>query len=299
MSDYKYEEYFIAFLDILGFKRIINSSSFEDVANIFRAIYVGDSKKQLLDNLKQYMSSIDGAEDDKVIVSMRYKEAVEKAKIYIMSDSIIIATPALYPESLTVVCDLCHAIEIQLLDMDTPILVRGAISKGEFYIGKGVSEKNRKDLQNDETDNILVFGKGLIDAYLAQENYAVVPRVIVSKKVQEGNKISLFPDVKLTKDSEDGNDYLPTIDIYLTSAINEDANNVEHQDISYYENIYRGTKEYKKLKRLIDKELSEYQDLSIRKKYVWLENEMNRIKKIYLESHGVLFMCDASAIVSN
>ena len=180
--------------------------------------------------------------------------------------------------------------------MERPVLVRGAISKGEFFIGKGTSDENDVSPQNDESDNILVFGKGLVDAYLAQEKYAEVPRVIVSKKVQDGNRVSLHLNVKLSNDREDGYDYLPTLDIYLTNAIDEDANDIETEDISYYENLYEDTKEYKKLRRLIDTELAEYQDISIRKKYVWLESEIQRIKKIYLQSHGVLFMDNVADI---
>lgn len=293
MTD-KYKEYLIAFLDILGFKKIINSSSFDEVASIFNAIYAGDSKKQLLDNLDNYMS-LEGLCEDKNTVSNHYKESIEKAKIYIMSDSIVIATPDLYPESLAVVCDLCHAITIQLLDMESPVLLRGAVSKGEFYIGKGVSNKNDGEiLQNEESDNVLVFGKGLVDAYLAQEKYAVVPRVIVSKSVQEGKRVSLYLDVKLSKDKEDGYEYLPTLDTYLTNAIGEEANNIEKKEISYYESLYQSTKEYKKMMRLIDAELAVYNDLTIRKKYVWLENEIQRIKKEYLQSHGIHFMSEAT-----
>lgn len=183
-----------------------------------------------------------------------------------------------------------------IFDMERPVLVRGAISKGEFFIGKGTSDENDVSPQNDESDNILVFGKGLVDAYLAQEKYAEVPRVIVSKKVQDGNRVSLHLNVKLSNDREDGYDYLPTLDIYLTNAIDEDANDIETEDISYYENLYEDTKEYKKLRRLIDTELAEYQDISIRKKYVWLESEIQRIKKIYLQSHGVLFMDNVADI---
>ena len=47
---------------------------------------------------------------------------------------------------------------------------------------------------------------------------------------------------------------------------------------------------------MIDTELAEYQDISIRKKYVWLENEIQRIKKEYLKSHGIISMSDASFV---
>ncbi len=293
MADNKYKEYFIAFLDILGFKNIINGSSFDDVANIFKAIFDGDSKKQLLVNLEKYMSS-EGLGEDKTAVSNHYKEAVEKAKIYIMSDSVIIATPSIYPESLAVVCDLCDVITIQLLDMKSPVLLRGAISKGEFYIGKGVPDKNDDGIkQNDENSNMLVFGKGLVDAYIAQEKYAVVPRVIVSKSVQDGNKVSLYPDVKLSKDEEDGYEYLSTLYRYLTKDIIEEANSVEEKDMSYYERLYQDTKAYKKMMKLINSELSGYNDLTIRKKYIWLENEIQRIRKEYLKSRGFSSLSDA------
>ena len=103
-----------------------------------------------------------------------YNKALSKTRIHIMSDSIVIASPDEYAESLAVVIDLCSVIQEQLYDLEQPVWVRGAIAVGEFYV-----------------DNNLVFGKAMVDAYIAQENYAVFPRIIFSEKICKDRKVSV------------------------------------------------------------------------------------------------------------
>ena len=110
-----YVEHFIAFLDILGFKNIINSSEFEDVQKIFSTIITGkDIVNELTREIKPDLNS------DVSLAISHYNDSLKKAKIYIMSDSIVVATPSIYPESLAVVADLCHVIQTQLYDMEPP-----------------------------------------------------------------------------------------------------------------------------------------------------------------------------------
>lgn len=64
----------------------------------------------------------------------RYNESLEETKIHIMLDSIVVATPSWHPESLAVLVDICNNIQELLFNLDAPILLRGAIAVGDFYL---------------------------------------------------------------------------------------------------------------------------------------------------------------------
>ena len=194
----QYETYIIAFLDILGFKNLINTSSFDKVLDIFKSILT----------------------DKDAITALWH--AVED------DDSI------------------CYAIQELLLNLETPILLRGAIAVGDFYLNEN-----------------LVFGKGLVDAYWAQERYAVYPRIIISNDITVGRRVSVDNGHDLPKD-DDGYYYINCIERYLGE---------EHT----WEEI-ENSEQYDKLKNMIDINLNGYNDDRVRQKYLWLERELERIK---------------------
>lgn len=237
----QYETYIIAFLDILGFKDLINTSSFDEVLDIFKAI---------ITNREAAIALGRAVEDDDTSPEgeryKRYNESLEDTKIHIMSDSIVVATPSLHPESLAVVIDICNTVQELLFDLKSPILLRGAVAVGDFYLNEN-----------------LVFGKGLVDAYWAQEKYAVYPRIILSNDVTVGRRVSVDNGHDLPKD-DDGYYYINCIERYLGE---------EHT----WEEI-ESSEQYDKLKKMIDVNLNGYNDDRVRQKYLWLERELERIK---------------------
>lgn len=88
-----YKKHIVAFLDILGFKNMINTKAFDDIRDIFRSIIPQEDLSFALGR----------AADD--------------------SD----------------------------YDLNPPVFLRGAVAEGDFYL-----------------DENLIFGKALVDAYLAQ-----------------------------------------------------------------------------------------------------------------------------------
>lgn len=237
----QYETYIIAFLDILGFKNLINTSSFDKVLDIFKLILTDkDAITALWHAVEDDDSSPEGER------YKRYNQSLMETKIHVMSDSIVVATPSWHPESLAVVVDICYAIQELLLNLETPILLRGAIAVGDFYLN----------------DN-LVFGKGLVDAYWAQEKYAVYPRIIISNDITVERRVSVDNGHDLPKD-DDGYYYINCIERYLGE---------EHT----WEEI-ESSEQYDKLKNMIDINLNGYNDDRVRQKYLWLERELERIK---------------------
>lgn len=233
-----YKTSIIAFLDILGFKQLINKKEFNEIREIFSSIMSDE------DAVIALQIASDG---DKLLDS--YNNILNITEIHILSDSIVIAAPADKPEALAVVIDICNCIQQQLYDLRVPVFLRGAISKGDFY-----SEGN------------MIFGKGLVDAYLAQENYAIYPRIILSEEIVDGMIVSVHDEKELLKD-EDGYYYIDTLKSYFNC-------------LSYKE-LLRSEK-YKRLLKYVEKQLKGYNDKRIREKYLWLRAELrNILEKLY------------------
>ena len=99
--------------------------------------------------------------------------------IKIMSDSVCIYIPADAEGSLFLLSFMCADFQYRMLKLDTPILLRGAITKGKLYFNGDI-----------------LFGPGFVDAYLMEENNASVPRIIINKAIIDEYKSlgNIFPD---------------------------------------------------------------------------------------------------------
>lgn len=234
-----YGEHIVAFLDILGFKNIINTEDFENVRQIFLAIISEQDAQIALTKAVDSTNPMDSP-------FIRYNQILrKKLKIRIMSDSIVVAAPCQFPQALAVVIDVCMIIQQKLYDLEKPIFLRGAITKGSFYV-----------------DNNMIFGKALVDAYIAQENYAEYPRIILSDEVQRGMDNTIINDEDLLRD-DDGYWYINALESYI--------------NFPYWDSLEKNPK-YTKLRNSIDQQLSGYSDSSVRKKYLWLNRKLNDIE---------------------
>lgn len=234
-----YTESYVAFLDILGFKNIINNYAFEEILMIFKKI------KQAKDDVKW---AIYRACEEGDISLVNYNNALSDSKITIMSDSIIVSTPCMYKESLSATIDICWFIQYLLYEFKEPILLRGAISKGTMY-------------QNEE----ITFGKGMVDAYLMQENFSIYPRIILKQELLDD-----FVDISLKWDkksklvlAEDGYFYVDCLYEFLDVP---DA-------VFAQENV-------NKICSYIDDTIQEnYNNERIVEKMMWMKNECKRCLK--------------------
>lgn len=141
-----YEDRYIVFIDILGFKDIVNKSN-------------NDNKKaeEILENLK----SIERIkkENDEI-----FRLTSINRRVTIFSDSIIISYPLLHFGSgcfLSLILDIIY-IFIELLEKG--VYIRGGITYGKLY-----HEGN------------ICFGPAMVEAY-SLEQKATYPRIIIDKK---------------------------------------------------------------------------------------------------------------------
>ncbi len=57
--------------------------------------------------------------------------------------------------------------------------------------------------------------------------------------------------------------------------------------MDFYTHLFESSEEYKSIIGLISENLSGYNDVGIRQKYIWLKREVERAEKAYLDSKGI------------
>lgn len=148
MRKREYTECYIAFLDLLGFKALIEDkeTTCDDIAKVFDEIdkecpvYINEEDRPLMD------------------FSLLKKK--------IMSDTICLYIDSSVTNSLAGLIATCDYLQVRLSRFETPILLRGAIIKGKIYAEKDTT-----------------FGPGVSKAYLLEEKTAKYPRIVLTKNL--------------------------------------------------------------------------------------------------------------------
>ena len=160
MSELKTSEYVVAFIDILGASAMIKDKP-DETLNIVH---------------KRYEQSIEF-----------YEQAFGKLKsalnVRIFSDNIVLfcdckKIPAI--EALKIITMLTSIIQINFLNDD--ILLRGGITKGDFF-----------------ADDIMIWGNALVKAYDIESNIAIYPRIVIDPDLIADTKLFLTQDEKTAK----------------------------------------------------------------------------------------------------
>ena len=149
MNKAEYNNYYIAFLDLLGFKEIVRTKNCSEILEIFKEV-------------KARYNFVNVTDEDNPIPLI----PGDKINYRIMSDSICIYIKDDIKYALSVLIILCTNFQERMLKLDVPILVRGAIFHGELY-----------------SEDEIFFGKGLSEAYILEENIAQYPRIIIPMNI--------------------------------------------------------------------------------------------------------------------
>ena len=200
-NKYEYKKYYVAFLDVLGFKNLVYNNDCDMIRKLF-------------DNFKKSKIIIKDNNDETIIFNN------DDVHIKIMSDSIIFYVEASIPNSCLALLCHCAAFQADLLMGNPIVLIRGGISYGDFYI---------------EEDNDVLFGTALTDAYLLEEKNARYPRIIVNRSTlnitEQDYKhivfrdddafysVNYFPLLSLTEDKEVISKIFTEINKHLDSAV--------------------------------------------------------------------------------
>lgn len=166
--NHTYTNCIVAFIDILGFKDIISQS--ENCS----------SKLQLILNALEYLKKLESpykwsTELVEIEESAQYKglqdfDLTSQIKCTCFSDSIVISIPA-SPESTNAVASTLIA---NLSAFGANLITKQILLRGAITIGNLI-----------HTDDGIIVGKALIDAYHLEASSAIYPRIIVSDKLIE------------------------------------------------------------------------------------------------------------------
>ena len=163
-TNYKTTKHCVAYLDMLGAKRKICEDTDSKFLNYLNMIF-GDAIKEA-----DWLSA----------------DIKEKIFVKIFSDNILFAIEteddAMREENITTILNLVANICNEAFDFG--YLLRGAIVENEFF-----------------HNNIIVYGKALVEAVYLEEKVAKNPRILVQKEI-----VDLLPQYHLT--NKDGNSFL-------------------------------------------------------------------------------------------
>lgn len=234
MKERGYKECYIAFLDLLGFKSLIEDveTTCEDIAKVFDEID------------KEYPVSIN--EEDRPL--MDFSELKKK----IMSDTICLYVDSSVDNSLAGLIATCDYLQVRLSRRNPPILLRGAIIKGKIY-AKGD----------------ITFGPGVSKAYLLEEKTAKYPRIILTKNLIDEWKTHDFY----------GDDYVHTYTFRDFDAFYA----VDYLYLFY--GLDHSKMTWKRFARFVYDILDKETDLSIREKYLYLDQNIPRAINKYKEHY--------------
>lgn len=144
-----YQNSFVAFLDVLGFKNLVFSKN-----------------KESLEKLNVYFNIV-----DTVIKYLKKVDEKQEIGYIVISDSIILTIPQVKEKEKNINNLRQLSIAVGFLQVTLAvedIWIRGAISSGNTYF--------------DKTNNQIV-GPAYINAYLLEENLSKYPRIILDNKI--------------------------------------------------------------------------------------------------------------------
>lgn len=147
----EYMNCYIAFIDILGFKKMIGTMLCSEIYEI----YAKRMKKPL----------------SRIYLGHELCFDMSDIKMKVMSDSICFFVDSSKTNALIGLVLICQSFQEQLLQLQEPILTRGSIVRGDLF-----------------AENDIIYGPGFVKAYLMEENNAKYPRIIMTKDTIDSAK---------------------------------------------------------------------------------------------------------------
>lgn len=249
VKKHKYEDRIVVFVDILGFKDIITTTTSKNSK-------YAQSQIDLIIKAFDIISDVWGADETyekHPDLKAAYEEnKVKSKKITTFSDSIVISFLQNEPSEI-----FYTLLELQWLIMklvNQGILCRGALSYGKM-------------IHNDK----FLFGPALVDAYLIETKAALYPRIIVSQELikmagkypsrNHDSEMEIKHVLELLKEDTDGMFY---IDYFL--AAQSELDDPENDFPQYINN----------LSDVIRKGVRSIRP-DVKIKYMWMRDKINKI----------------------
>lgn len=236
----EYQECYVAFLDMLGFKALCNSDNF-DCASI-KALF-NDTELVLLNYKNNF---------GKIIIP---QEVIENSNMMIMSDSIVLSAPCTHDGLLSL---LYQSSFIQNMLLNLGVLLRGGLTKGKFFQYKNI-----------------MFGPAMVEAYKIESD-ARYPRVVISNEIiDEFKSNGFFEKGNGTKQLSQKTDI---VHIQIELLIKQDSDNKYF--INYFNpfeviKLNKNANVKTNIEYTIKQGLN-YKETGIKEKYIWLQDYYNK-----------------------
>lgn len=257
----EYENRVIAFIDILGFKEIIKDSE-QDTSKIELVYSILEYLKALETSDKWTLQLLE-IEEDAQKRGVGNFDVRNRINTTAFSDSIVISVKI--DENVN---EMVSTLIVNLAYVGAMLLEKGILIRGGITIGNIIHKENG-----------IVFGQGLIDAYILESKNAKYPRLIVSNKLIKRLK---YP-IKTKKDRYPYHQYIERF---------EDGCVGFHQ-IIYYQVLQSWTEMTRerlidsldKVRKVIIRGLdSSFEHPDVFEKFNWLKEQYNNL--IILEAHS-------------
>lgn len=240
--DTGYTVSYVAFLDILGMKNLVRQDY-----GVLRDVF------NVVESAKEFYSKINLPTGDTFI-------SQSQVKMTIMSDAIVLSIDSSVENAFSKIAGLSsYLIQNLIKTPPHPIFIRGAITKGEIF-----QEEN------------IVFGPALVEAYMLETEIASSMRCVISDSLNTDETFISYAATStnaLYQDPNDGKYFIKfarvdNFDILLTCADNV----LNSNNSTYIKRIHDW------LKHLLKNLLKPNQSASIKMKYRWLADYVEREK---------------------
>ena len=177
MDNFKYEHRVVLFLDILGFKNIVNESVANDeiAARIHTALH--QIHLEYSDQTDSDQTDSDQTDSDQTD-SDQTDSFDDDTKLTFFSDSLFLTQKFHTHEYTDVYLFLNTAAFIMNSFLAYGLFPRGAITHGQC-----LHEKVQNNHSNARIDTSICYGPAINNAYIAEETKAIWPRIIVDPEV--------------------------------------------------------------------------------------------------------------------
>lgn len=230
----KYNDYYVAYMDLLGFKELIRNEKCEYIYSLFDLIKKGHIVDMTLND--------------------EHFDVMDKVKYKIMSDSIVLYIHSDIDDALFALILSCQKLQMELLLMDNPILLRGGIARGSLFVSEDI-----------------IYGEGLTNAYLIESSVAIYPRIVFYKDLLKSN----IPHCKEIDNEvikfyclEDDDELCMVNFLFIFPWLHS------IDSVQYIENILK----------LCQKYIDSSYNFSVRNKYLWLKKKTTTFLLGYKET---------------
>lgn len=257
-----YEERFIAFVDILGFGKLVESSAVapdvvQKILGALLSIHPDKIQDEMLFTINNHKVPVEAREQ--FLSDMRRAAAafrqMHPVAVHYFSDSLVISAPANNVTASQMVLDLLTKLSTMMW-MSHKLLLRGGVTVGSLV----------------HVENGPMFGPAMNRAYHLESKLAVAPRFLIDRHcIERYREVETFGLFESFIQEQDGDFFYASLATAFRHIINDSAQSMLGEDfLAPFRAAMLSAPE--EIERLI---VQFKDEADISKKYVWLADEFS------------------------